>query len=245
MLQFTLFSCFNLAGCNPVRNEAGVQSRQVRRRKFGIICPYVWNETEQVQSGIEVTVDGSATLRADKEAILQSEVILLPSAYMASLTAGIVTVGYGDGNTVHRSLVFYLSTQLAKRHIADALSQFVLAHHPLHIQVLQADGLVLRGEDGGELLREVTADVGDMALLTSELERELSVIVGPLYALQTLLLGSRMMAFGELSAQSCNLSLILPNCSRIVNGNAVRGRHRFLKPKVDAYCSMLVAFVVS
>lgn len=67
MLQFTLFSCFNLAGCNPVRNEAGVQSRQVRRRKFGIICPYVWNETEQVQSGIEVTVYDSATLRADEK----------------------------------------------------------------------------------------------------------------------------------------------------------------------------------
>lgn len=55
MLQFTLPSCFNLAGCNPVQNESGVQSRQVRRRKFGIICPYfVYDETEQVLSGIEV-----------------------------------------------------------------------------------------------------------------------------------------------------------------------------------------------
>ena len=100
----------------------------------------------------------------------------------------------------------------------------------------------MRGEDGGELLCEVTADVGDMAMLTSELERELSVIVGPLYALQTLLLGSRMMAFGELAAQSCYFSLMFSKYAGIMNSDAVRGRHRFLKPQVDAYCSMLVAF---
>lgn len=242
MLQFTLFSCFNLAGCNPVRNEAGVQSRQVRRRKFGIICPYVWNETEQVQSGIEVTVDDSATLLAEEDAIAQTEVILLPSAYMTSLTAGIITVGYDDGNTVHCGLVFYLPTQLSKRYIADALSQFVLAHHPLHIQVLQTDGLVLRGEDGGELLCEVTADVGDMAMLTSESERELSVIVGPLYALQTFLLGFRMLTFGELAAQSCYFSLMFSKYARIVNGDAVGSSHCLFETEVNTYGSLFFTF---
>ena len=70
MLQFMLPSCFNLAGCNPVRNESGLQSRQVHRRKFGIICPYVWNKTEQVQSGIEVSVYDMATFRAEQVLLL-------------------------------------------------------------------------------------------------------------------------------------------------------------------------------
>ena len=39
--RFMLLSCFNLAGCNPVLYETGKQSRQVRRRKFGIIHPYL------------------------------------------------------------------------------------------------------------------------------------------------------------------------------------------------------------
>ena len=39
-MRFLLFSCFNLAGCNPIHRETGEQSRQVRRRRFGIIRPY-------------------------------------------------------------------------------------------------------------------------------------------------------------------------------------------------------------
>ena len=39
-MRFLLFSCFNLAGCNPIHRETGEQSRQVRRRRFGIIHPY-------------------------------------------------------------------------------------------------------------------------------------------------------------------------------------------------------------
>ena len=39
-IRLTLFSCFNLAGCNPIHRETGEQSRQVRRRRFGIIRPY-------------------------------------------------------------------------------------------------------------------------------------------------------------------------------------------------------------
>ena len=39
-IRLTLFSCFNLASCNPIHRETGEQSRQVRRRRFGIIRPY-------------------------------------------------------------------------------------------------------------------------------------------------------------------------------------------------------------
>ena len=77
MLQFTLPSCFNLAGCNPVHIEAGLQSRQVRRRKFGIICPYVWNKTEQVQSGIEVSIDGMPAFRTDENSVSECKVVFL------------------------------------------------------------------------------------------------------------------------------------------------------------------------
>ena len=39
-IRLMLFSCFNLAGCNPIHRETREQSRQVRRRRFGIIRPY-------------------------------------------------------------------------------------------------------------------------------------------------------------------------------------------------------------
>ena len=39
-IGFTLFSCFNLAGCYSIYRETKMQSRQVRRRRFGIIHPY-------------------------------------------------------------------------------------------------------------------------------------------------------------------------------------------------------------
>ena len=189
MLQFTLPSCINLAGCNPIQSESGVQSRQVRRRKFGTIYPYVcWNETEQVQSGIEVAVDGMAALRTDESPVLQSEVILLCAAVGARLAAGIEAVGHGDGDSVHRGLVFYLPTQFAKGHVADALCQ-LSALHPLHVQVLDSDGSVVSSEDGGQLLREVTANCFNMTMLLAESARELPIVIRPLNALQTLLLG--------------------------------------------------------
>ena len=103
MLQFTLPSCFNLAGCNPIQNEAGVQSRQVRRRKFGIICPYVlFDETEQVQSGIEVTVNHRAAMWADVGTVAEREFIMFMAAYVARLAAGKESVGHLDTDTVHR-----------------------------------------------------------------------------------------------------------------------------------------------
>ena len=39
-----LSSCLNLAGCNSISYEAGKQSRQVLRRRFGVICPYLFAE---------------------------------------------------------------------------------------------------------------------------------------------------------------------------------------------------------
>ena len=95
MLQFTLPSCFNLAGCNPIQNEAGVQSRQVRRRKFGIICPYfAVDETEQVLSGIEVTVNHRAAMWADESAVTEREFVMLLAAAGTRLATGIEAVSH-------------------------------------------------------------------------------------------------------------------------------------------------------
>ena len=240
MLQFTLPSCFNLAGCNPVQSEAGVQSRQVRRRKFGIICPYfAGDETEQVQSGIEVTVNHRAAMWADVGTVTEREVIMLMAAYVARLAAGKESVGHLDTDTVHRCLILYLPAQFAKGHVADGLRQFA-ALHPLHVQVLDGNGLVGRGEDGGQLLREVTTDRRDVALLLAETAGELLIVVRPLNALQTLLLGFRMLALGELAAQSGYLSLVFAQGARVAHGDAVAEHHRLLQSEVDAYGSVLL-----
>ena len=216
-----------------------MQSRQVRRRKFGVICPYlVCYEAEQVQSGVQVAVDGVATLRADESPVLQSEVLLLRATMGARLAAGIEAVGNGDGNTIHRSLVLYLPTQFAKGHVADTLCQFTTLH-PLHVQVLNTDGLVVGGEDGGQLLGEVLTDSRNMTLLTSEPVTQLLIIVRPLNALQTLLLGFCVLALGELAAQSCYFSLMFMKSARVMDGDAVREGHGFVQSEVDADGSML------
>ena len=63
-------------------------------------------------------------------------------------------------------------------------------------------------EEGCQLLHEVSTDSGYMPMLASETARELTIIIRPLYTLQTLLFGFRMMALGELAAQSGYLSLM-------------------------------------
>lgn len=241
MLQFMLPSCFNLAGCNPVRNESGLQSRQVRRRKFGIICPYVWNKTEQVQSGIEVSVYDMATFRADKYSVPKSEVIFLLATIGASFAAWVEAVCNGNIASIHSSLVFNLASQFSKGHIAYTLRQLA-ALHTFDIQVLYADSTVMFYEDGCQLLHEVSTDSGYMPVLTSETAREFAIIARPLYALQTLLFGFRMMAFGELAAQSGYLSLMFTNNSGIMDGNSIRESHGFVKSEVDAYGSVLAFF---
>ena len=234
MLQFTLPSCFNLAGCNPVHIEAGLQSRQVRRRKFGIICPYVWNKTEQVQSGIEVSVDDVPAFRTDENSVSKCEVVFLSATMGARFAAWVESVSNGNCCSTHSCLVFYLPAQLTKSHVAYTLCQ-PTAQHPFDIQVLDADSAIMRYKNGCQLLREVSADGGYVSLLPPETTREFAKIVRPLNALQTLLLGFRMMAFRELAAQSCYLSMMFKNSSWIMDCNSVRECHGFVKAKVDAY----------
>jgi len=242
MLQFTLSSCFNLAGCNLVQSEAGVQSRQVRRRKFGIICPYfAIDETEQVSGGIEVTVDHRAAMRAGVGTVTECEVITLMAADVARLAAGIEAVGDLQTDTVHRCLVLYLPSQFAKGHVADTLGQ-TAALHTLHIQVLDGNSLVGRSENGRKLLCEVTTDGSDVTLFTSEAAGEFYVVVRPLHALQTLLLGFRMLALGELAAQSGYLSLMVAQGARVMDGDTVGEHHSLLQSEVDADGSVLLAF---
>ena len=97
-------------------------------------------------------------------------------------------------------------------------------------------------EDGCQLLYEVSTDSGYMPLLTSETAREFAIIIRPLYTLQTLLFGFRMMAFGELAAQSGYLSLMFTNSSGIMDSNSIRESHGFVKSEVDAYGSVLAFF---
>ena len=234
MLQFKLPSCFNLAGCNPVRNEAGLQSRQVRRRKFGIICPYVWNKTEQVQSGIEVSIDDVPAFRTDEYSVSKCEVVFLSATMGTRFAAWIESVCNGNCSSAHSCLIFYLPAQFAKSYVTYTPCQLT-ALHSFDIQVLDADSAIMFYKNSCQLLREVSADGGYMPLLSSEFSRELTIIVRPLNALQTLLLGFRMMAFRELAAQSGYFSMMFKNGSWIVDYNSVRECHGFVKTEVDAY----------
>ncbi len=119
------------------------------------------------------------------------------------------------GQSVHSSLVFNLTSQFSKGHIAYTLRQLA-ALHTFDIQGLYADSTVMCYEEGCQLLHEVSTDSGYMPLLTSENARELTIIARPLYTLQTLLFGFRMMALGELAAQSGYLSLMFTNSGSVL-----------------------------
>ena len=69
-----LSSCLNLAGCNPISYEAGKQSRQVLRRRFGVICPYFffYDKRKKIQTCIVITIFYSTTLSAMIVAVAQS-----------------------------------------------------------------------------------------------------------------------------------------------------------------------------
>lgn len=69
-----LSSCLNLAGCNSISYEAGKQSRQVLRRRFGVICPYLffYDKRKKIQTCIVITIYYSTTLSTMIGAVAQS-----------------------------------------------------------------------------------------------------------------------------------------------------------------------------
>lgn len=71
-------SCFNLAGCNSISYEAEKQSRQVLRRRFGVIRPYLFfsYKRKQIQTCIVVTVYYSTTVGAMISAVTEFQVLL-------------------------------------------------------------------------------------------------------------------------------------------------------------------------
>ena len=68
-----LSSCLNLAGCNSISYEAEKQSRQVLRRRFGVICPYLflYDKRKKIQTCIVITIYYSTTLGTMIDAVAQ------------------------------------------------------------------------------------------------------------------------------------------------------------------------------
>lgn len=106
-----LSSCFNLAGCNTVPCEAGKQSRQVHRRRFGTICPYLffYYKRKKIQTCIIVTVYYSTALFTMIGAIAQFQVLLDVTAYTTGFAGRIESVCFQDFYPVESRLIFYLS----------------------------------------------------------------------------------------------------------------------------------------
>lgn len=80
-----LSSCLNLAGCNSISCEAEKQSRQVLRRRFGVICPYLffYDKRKKIQTCIVITIYYSTTAGAMISAVTEFQVLL----YMTANTA--------------------------------------------------------------------------------------------------------------------------------------------------------------
>ena len=58
-----------------------------------------------------------------------------------------------------RHLVFQHPIESAPRDVSDRLGQLMVPHHPLHIQILHADDLVLVRQPAGHFMQKVFSDV--------------------------------------------------------------------------------------
>ena len=173
-------SWFNLAGCYSTPRKHREQSRQVRRRKFGIICPYWFmsDKTEDILCRIVVSVMHCTALRAspssDRE-ILDGFVLI--TAVAAQLRRSIEPVCLYKFAAVVCSLVFQQFLDLAKGNIGNSLCELMILHHPLGVQVFHRYLTVYTSDSSRNLVQIVTANVGDSGLSLSQSHGHLAVIV--------------------------------------------------------------------
>ena len=160
-------SWFNLAGCYSTPRKHREQSRQVRRRKFGIICPYWFmsDKTEDILCRIVVSVMHCTALRAspssDRE-ILDGFVLI--TAVAAQLRRSIEPVCLYKFAAVVCSLVFQQFLDLAKGNIGNSLCKLMILHHDLCVKVFHSNITVCISESRSDLVQIVTANVGNSGM---------------------------------------------------------------------------------
>ena len=97
--------------------------------------------------------------------------VLIPASG-TNLTAG-VEGGYTHNSaSIPLSLIFQHSKEVAPTSVADIMSQLVVAHHPLDIEVFDCDHLVFANESSAQFLvmvvtpvRNALMDPGNLDLL--------------------------------------------------------------------------------
>ena len=98
----------------------------------------------------------------------------------ASLAARIPFVNRHQRSPVPRSFVLQLTHEFTPAHIVNGFRQRRMLDHPLDLQTLDADRLVLTNQACRELVREITAAISDTSMDTSDLETSLVSVFGTL-----------------------------------------------------------------
>ena len=127
-----------------------------------------------------------ATLQASPTALTQFQSFIHIAALAASLRACGKAVYLDKVHTIPPAFVFKHREEHPERCVPGCLSQVVVTLHPLHVQILHAEGthLAVVRECMGDLVEVVLAAVGDMFLQTSHTDASL-VTVGRSFLFST------------------------------------------------------------
>lgn len=107
-----------------------------------------------------------ATFRTGPTALAQFQSFIHIAAFAAGLRAWGKAVYLYEVHTIPTALVFKQGEECSERSVPYSLCQMMVALHPLHVQILHADGthLAVVRECMGDFVKIILAAVGNVSL---------------------------------------------------------------------------------
>jgi hypothetical protein len=115
-------------------------------------------------------------IRADEDAIRQCQLEVAGTADRAELAGGVPAVDNLDCTAPPSLFVAQLAGELAPARIADGLREPAVSHHASHVEILDNQPVVGLNQRVGYLMQEMTADVGDTAMMLAQAGRSAATI---------------------------------------------------------------------
>ena len=110
---------------------------------------------------VEISVLNVAAGIAHKQPLPQREDLLDCFAAVAHLRRGLKPADDMQLTVKQRHLICQLAATFAPAHVADRTGQMLVFDQALHMQILDADGLVFAAQLRGQLVKSVVPDMGN------------------------------------------------------------------------------------
>src|SRR5689334_16156094 len=144
---------------------------------------------------------------------------------MTPFRTGIPTITLDQSAPIPRRFVLQLADELAPADIVNGLCQRRMLGHRLHMQTLDANRLVLTNDAGRELVREITAPVGNSGMNTGDYTACFVAVLGTTFLLGKTPLGLRQFLF------------ILSKVARVAHLLAAIQNDHIMQTEINAHLS--------